>query len=119
VARFRISKLAQSDLRRILATSEKEWGIDGRQRYAALIDAGMRNVGDNPEGISTRNRSSIHHGSRSLHRRHVRTNSSEGKVKNPVHIIYFRPVRPGLIEIIRVLHERMDQNRHLGADSED
>jgi toxin ParE1/3/4 len=119
VARFRISKLAQSDLRRILATSEKEWGIDARHRYAALLNAGMRCVADNPEGTATRDRSSIHHSTRSFHLRHVRTNPAERKVKKPVHILYFRSVRPGLIEIVRVLHERMDPERHLSPDFKD
>jgi len=115
VARFRVSRLAQSDLVRILAASEGRWGPEGRHRYTALIDAAMRQVADEPEGAATRDRNVLHRGTRSLHLRHVRANPSEAKVKNPVHVLYYRSVGPELVEIIRVLHERMDPNRHIGA----
>jgi len=115
VARFHVSKLAQSDLARILAASESRWGPEGRHRYAALIEAAMRQVADEPEGAATRDRSVLRAGTRSLHLRHVRAGPSEAKVKNPVHILYYRSVRTELIEIIRVLHERMDPSRHIGV----
>jgi toxin ParE1/3/4 len=115
VTRFRVSKLAQSDLARILTASESRWGAEGRRRYAALIEAAMRQVGDEPEGVATRDRNALHRGTRSLHLKYVRAGSSEAKVKNPVHILYYRSVHPELVEIIRVLHERMDPNLHIGA----
>jgi len=115
VARFLVSKLAQSDLARILAASESRWGPEGRHRYAALIEAAMRQVADEPESAATRDRNALHNGTRSLHLRHVRSGSSEAKVKNPVHILYYRSVGPQLVEIIRVLHERMDPSRHISV----
>jgi toxin ParE1/3/4 len=115
VARFRVSRLAQSDLVRILAASESRWGPEGRHRYAALIEAAMRQVADEPEGAATRDRNALRSGTRSLHLRYVRAGSSEAKVKNPVHILYYRSVHPELVEIIRMLHERMDPSRHIGA----
>jgi toxin ParE1/3/4 len=30
-----------------------------------------------------------------------------------VHVLYYRVLAPGLIEIVRVLHERMEPSRHL------
>jgi toxin ParE1/3/4 len=115
VARFRVSKLAQSDLARILATGECRWGPEGRHRYAALIEAAMRQVADEPEGAATRDRNALRRGTRSLHLRYIRRGTSEAEVKNPVHILYYRSVHPELVEIIRVLHERMDPGRHVGA----
>lgn len=41
------------------------------------------------------------------------------EVKRPVHVLYYRIVAPGLIEIVRVLHERMEPSRHVGTSSED
>jgi toxin ParE1/3/4 len=35
------------------------------------------------------------------------------KVRRPVHVIYYRLARDGVIEIVRVLHERMEPSRHL------
>jgi toxin ParE1/3/4 len=36
-------------------------------------------------------------------------------VKAPVHILHYRIVEPGLVEIVRVLHEHMEPSRHIGA----
>jgi hypothetical protein len=35
-------------------------------------------------------------------------------VRRPVHVLFYRVVRPGLVEIVRVLHERMEPSRHCG-----
>jgi len=40
-------------------------------------------------------------------------------VYSAVHILYYRVIAPGLIEIVRVLHECMDPDRHLRGSSED
>ena len=119
MARFRISLPAQSDLAHILATSAARWGIEGRRRYAAILTAAMRKVADEPEGAATRSRDEISRGIRSFHLRHIHGNDPKMKVKQPAHILYYRAVAPGLIEIVRVLHERMEPNRHVGAGSED
>jgi toxin ParE1/3/4 len=37
------------------------------------------------------------------------------KVAHPVHVLYYRMLASDLIEIVRVLHERMDPNRHLST----
>jgi toxin ParE1/3/4 len=36
-------------------------------------------------------------------------------VRRPAHVLYYRALTPDLIEIVRVLHERMDPSRHMGA----
>ena len=36
-------------------------------------------------------------------------------VRRPVHVLYYRVAQKGVIEIVRVLHEKMDPNRHLDA----
>ncbi len=36
-----------------------------------------------------------------------------------VHVLFYRVVRPGLAEIVRVLHERMEPSRHFGAQPEE
>lgn len=52
-------------------------------------------------------------GLRSLHVRHSRNESREAPVASPVHIVFYRVAGPGLIEVIRVLHDRMEPNLHL------
>jgi toxin ParE1/3/4 len=118
MARFRLARPARSDLARILAASEARWGRRARDRYAAALAATMRKAANDPESPATRNRPELLLGVRSLHLRHAQAGDSRSRVKRPVHVIYFRVVDPGLIEIVRVLHERMDPHRHLGGASE-
>jgi toxin ParE1/3/4 len=115
MARFRLSLLARADLAQILATSAERWGIEGRRRYAA----GMRKVAAEPEGPTTRERVELSRGIRSFHLRNAGADKTQAQVRRPVHVLYYRAVRPGLVEIVRVLHERMEPSRHLGADPEE
>jgi len=115
MARFRLSALARADLTHILATSAEWWGIEGRRRYSAMLSAAMRKVAADPAGRLTRDRADLSSGIRSFHVRHARSEVSQPQVKNPVHILYYCVVRPGLIEIVRVLHERMEPSRHAGT----
>jgi toxin ParE1/3/4 len=116
---FRLSRLAEADLVGILAASSRRWGADGRRRYAALLAAAMRKVAAEPEGPATRRREELRPGIRSFHLRHTRSTDAAGRVRGPVHVLYYRAVTPDLIEIVRVLHERMEPSRHLSEVSED
>jgi toxin ParE1/3/4 len=40
-------------------------------------------------------------------------------VKHPPHVLYYRIVSPGFVEIVRILHDRMDPSLHLNADDAD
>ena len=118
MARFRLSRLAQADLAHILATSAERWGAKGQRRYAAVMAAAMRKVAANPEDPVTQDRAALLPGIRSMHVRHARGHDSADKVKAPVYILYYRVVQPGLIEIVRVLHERMEPSRHVHGGAE-
>jgi toxin ParE1/3/4 len=118
MARFLISRPAQADLTQILASSAERWRIEARRRYTALLAAAMRRVAAEPEGPTTKNRSEIARGIRSFHLRHARVDKPEAKVRRPVHVLYYRVVRSGLVEIVRVLHERMEPSRYIDADAE-
>jgi toxin ParE1/3/4 len=116
MARFLISRLAREDLSSVLAISAERWGNEGRHRYAALIAAAIRKVAAEPEGPLVRSRDELHRGVRSFHLRHARAANPTERVMAPVHVLYFRIVQRDLIEIVRVLHERMEPSRHLDAD---
>jgi toxin ParE1/3/4 len=76
----------------------------------------MRRVATDPQGRTTRDRADLLPGLRSFHIRHAGANDPGAKVKRPVHILYYRMLQPGLIEIVRVLHERMEPSYHLDLD---
>jgi toxin ParE1/3/4 len=113
MARFRLSGLARGDIARILGTSAERWGTEARRRYAVVLAAAMRKVAVDPEGPTTRGRPDLLPGIRSFHIRHAASRDVEARVSRPVHILYYRVITPGLIEIVRVLHDRMDPAKHL------
>lgn len=77
--------------------------------------AALRRIAADPHGISTLDRVELSANLRSLHTRHVRTESLEQPVAAPVHVIFFRKDAPMFVEIVRILHERMEPTRHIGG----
>jgi toxin ParE1/3/4 len=104
--RVRISGPARDDLARILATSLERWGEAGQTRYAELFSAAIRVLARTPEGSNTRERPELSAGVRSFHIRHARG------VNEPAHVSFYR-ANDELIEIVRVLHERMEPSLHV------
>ena len=82
-------------------------------RYRALLSASLRRLAADPQGVLTKDRQEILAGVRSFHIRHARADSREPAVGNPVHIVFYREREPGLIDIIRVLHQSMEPERHI------
>jgi toxin ParE1/3/4 len=109
MASFKISLAAQDDLETILASSEQRWGVDARKRYASLLIAAIRKIARDPSGSATKARDDLEPGFRSLH---IRFAGRRGLVQQPVHVVFFRT--KGIeVEIVRVLHERMDPLTHI------
>src|SRR6266446_1031612 len=115
MARFRLSRQAKADLPHILSTSAERWGIEGRRRYPALLAAAIRKVAADPEGPATRDRAELAPGIRSFNIRHARVDDPKARVGRPVHILYYRVSVLDFIEIVRVLHERMEPSRRVSG----
>lgn len=113
MARFRLAEPARSDIAALLRRSEALHGSEARIRYRALLSAAFRRIAADPEGLLTKDRGELAPGIRSFHVRHSRGESRERLVAEPVHVVFFRAAGPGLVEIVRVLHERMEPERHL------
>ena len=118
MALYRLSEPAKADIAAILKRSEALHGKEARIRYRACLTAAIRRVATDPKGRSTVDRADLDSGVRSFHIRHSGSESSEAPVANPVHSIFYRVLRPGVIEIVRVLHDRMEPKRHIGPDAE-
>lgn len=116
MARYRLSEPAKADIAAILRRSEELHGQEARIRYRACLTAAMRRVAADPGGHSTVDRAELVPGIRSFHIRHSRDDSSEAPVANPVHVIFYRVVQPGIVEIVRVLHDRMEPKRHISVE---
>ena len=119
MARLRLSRPTQADVTHILSLSIARWGAETGRRHAAVVATALRRVAADPHGLGTRDRGALVPGLRSLHLRHARGRGRVGTVRRPVHVIYFRVIAPGLVEIARVLHERMEPSGRLGGGEEE
>jgi toxin ParE1/3/4 len=119
MTRFRLARRAQADISHILAGSAEKWGVEARRRYAGLLTCAIRWVAAEPDGRATRERTELAPGMRSFHVRYLRQHDPSERVRRPAHVLYYRLTRPGLVEIVRVLHERMEPGRHLSTAIED
>lgn len=117
MARYRLSDPAKADIASALRNSETMHGSEARVRYRALLTAALRRIAFDPQGLSTVDRGELFAGLRSLHIRHCRAESREAPVGDPVHVIFYRAREQGLVEIIRVLHDRMEPSLHIGSGS--
>jgi toxin ParE1/3/4 len=115
MARYQLSDPAKADIAAILKRSVDMHGLQARVRYRALLTAAMRHVATDPYGPLTTDQTGILPGIRSFHIRYSRKESREARVAKPVHVLLYRSLRPGLVEIVRILHERMDARLHLGG----
>ncbi len=96
---FRLSKLAKQDLRAIGRYTQKTWGREQRNLYLAQLDACFQELAQEPQRGRTCNE--IRLGYRKYH---------IGR-----HLIFYLEASEG-IQIIRILHDRMDVNEHLDDD---
>jgi toxin ParE1/3/4 len=117
MARYRLTEPAMADIAAILRRSEELHGKEARIRYRACLTAAMRRVAADPVGRSTADRADLVPGIRSFHIRHSRDQSREAPVANPVHVIFYRVMQTGIVEIVRVLHDRVEPKRQIGAEA--
>ncbi len=90
--RFVLTNAAKADLESIGRYTQDKWGREQRNRYLALLDASFHDLAGNP--LLGRDCSDIRAG----YRRY-----GFGK-----HLVFYRQNDSDHIEIVRILHERMD-----------
>jgi toxin ParE1/3/4 len=118
MARFRLSRPAKMDVAGIVAESAKIWGAEAGRRYAVTLATAMRQVAADPRGRGTHGSDELLPGLRSFHLRHARVEDPQSRVKRPAHVLYYRAAAPQLLEIVRVLHEKMEPARRIAEASE-
>jgi len=92
---------AEDDLVAIWRYSFKAWGADQADLYLDALNEGLAGLAENPRLGADCSR--IREGYRRLHIRH--------------HFVYYR-LHAARIEIVRVLHERMDPDRNLAPPAD-
>lgn len=96
---FDLTKAAQADLKSIARYTQERWGARQRNAYLKEMDHTFRSLARNP-GIG-RACDEIREGYR--------------KFPHGTHVIYYRQVAAGGMQVVRILHATMDPDTHLGG----
>ena len=109
-----LSPHARRDLQETLRWTLDKFGRDAVLRSEDLILAALRDIEEDVARPGSLERGDLRPGIRSYHLRFSRnrTRSPLGIVKNPRHFIIYRP-RQRCIDILRILHDGRDLQRHL------
>jgi len=113
VAKFRLSLDAEADLIDILRFTQVRFGEGARRRYQGLLRAAFVSVAVEPERIGSLDREQLAAGLRSLHLLYCRSESQSGRVDRPRHVVFYRLGNDQVVEIVRILHDAMEVERHL------
>jgi toxin ParE1/3/4 len=94
MAKFRLSHLAEADLRDIGTYSLDKWGEDQTIRYIDALEACCRQLGDNPE----------------LGRACDQIRPGLRRMEHGRHVVFYRIEARGIL-VSRILHQRMMPER--------
>lgn len=118
MGRYRLAPAARADAAEILVHSEVTFGTLARRRYRALLEAVFRLVAEQPDRQGAIARPDLGEGYMEFHLRHCpRSVVAEGRVQRPRHALFYRVAGAGMIDILRILHDRMDPRRHMDNDN--
>ena len=97
MAKVLLSGRAREDLKDIGRYTQKTWGVAQRDQYLGQIAEAMAALADGRQSGVARN------------------DLRPGLCCYPVnrHFIFFRRTHSGTVDILRILHDRMDSDRHL------
>ena len=113
----RVSGPAFEDIAEIWDWTVERFGHAAALRYEALIDQAIADLADDPRRPGAKARPDLLPNlwiyQLAFSRRHL---AGEQPVKSPRHFVLFRQLHPGLLEIVRVLHESRDLPLHLPTD---
>ena len=111
---LRISQSARRDMLVVARWSLQEFGVAAAKRYDALLAQGLRDIAEDPECPGSRERAELSAGVRSYHLRLSRNRVSPdiGTVRHARHALVYR-VRQGAVEVLRMIHDSQDLERHL------
>jgi toxin ParE1/3/4 len=113
----RISRAARRDMTAAMRWSVREFGEDAAWRYEDLLAQAITDLSQDPERPGSQQRHDLAKGVFVYHPRfsRERARSALGVVNRPQHIVIYRRRDRG-IEILRVLHDARELQRHLPED---
>lgn len=97
MSRYVLSPAARADLEQIWDYTRERWDADQAEQYAREIQRAIERVVGNP--LIGQACDEVRPG----YRKHAVGS----------HTLYYRIAGPGVIDVVRILHQRMDVDRHL------
>jgi len=108
-----LAPAASQDIRELLQWSEEKFGQSVAVRYRALLKQALRDVQADPERPGSKERPELTTGGiRTYPISFSRSRVGGPGVKNPRHVLVYR-YDSDVIEIVRVLHDARDLERHV------
>lgn len=115
--RIVLAPSARIDIREALIWSQERLGDRAASRYRDLLKQAIRDIAADPERPGSRERRDLSRGVRTYHVffSRDRARSDLGVVGKPRHFPVYR-CRGDMIDVVRVLHDARDLERHLPED---
>jgi toxin ParE1/3/4 len=104
----RLSFAAEADLENIVLWTADQFGERQARAYESILKNALSSLREGPAVAGARPRPEIAHGLYSMH--------AARRSRRARHFIFFHVVNDGWIEVVRVLHDGMDFQRHLSSD---
>ncbi len=106
----RLGQQAEQDYRDVLRWTEKSFGAAQAQSYAQTISLAVQALAAGPDTLGSKLREEIGPGIRTLH---IARNGRKGR-----HFLVYRVGGDRTIDLIRLLHESMDLQRHVPSSND-
>ena len=103
--RVRLTKTARRDIAKTLSDTRQMFGVPQEDVYRALIASAIQRLTRGPDVPGSISRERLWTGVRSLHLDRVGGRGS--------HMVVYRVEAGQVIEVLRLLHQRMDIARHV------
>jgi toxin ParE1/3/4 len=97
VSRYLLSPAARADLEEIWEYTRQHWGVDQAEDYIRELQHAMARAAANPR----------------IGRACDEIRIGYRKLAGGSHVFFYRVTDNGVIDVVRVLHQRMDVDRHL------
>ena len=94
MTRFALTPAARRDLAQIWFYTADHWGVELADAYVIRIEGDLSSA--------------------AIGSPLVRAFEGKWRIRSGHHVCFFRKLDDGTIEVIRILHERMDPTLHLG-----
>lgn len=110
-----LSLHAEEDIVEIFAFTFNKFGAAALRRYEHLLTVALERLAENPLRPGSIARPEFGKSLRTYHLRFSRQEAriAEGTVQRPRHLIVYRILNAQQIEIVRLLHDSMELDRHL------